>query len=510
MSLSCRFFIMNQKTKIFNYLPSVVLALSLAVIYLKSMAPGLTWANDGADGGDFITAAFTGGVAHPTGYPVYLSLARLFQLLPVGTLAFRTNLMSATAAVIAVLVMHAIVIRSFPGAGCNRISSLVAAYAFGLSPLFWSQAVITEVYTLHALFVALLLYLSSVDSPMGLGAKARDRISGLTLGLALGNHLTSILLLPLLGNGLFQRAHANGGDQASAGWRPALDSVIRRSLWCGVGLSAYAILPIRALANAPVNWGNPLTLERFGWLVSGRLYQEEIFALTPSFLWSRVRAAAGLLTEQFGIPGLVLGLIGVIVFYRPSRLYLFTLWIFTAFTIFAIIYSTHDSFMYLIPAYLCFAIWIGAGLDGLLSMLPQHLQRIAPTVSLLVLSYFFILAGSHWRGVDASHDLRAEEFGTQVMAQSPENAIVFANGDKALFTAWYFHFALGQRPDLVVVSTGLLPFDWYQETLRSTYPGLILPGPFPFAEQMIFLNPARPVCYIEYTQMADIQCESGD
>jgi len=501
---------MNQKSKIFNYLPSAVLALSLAIVYLKSMAPGLTWANDGADGGDFITAAFTGGVAHPTGYPVYLLLARLFQFLPLGTLAFRTNLMSAAAAVIAVLVLRAIVIRSFPGAKSKHISSLAAAYAFALSPLFWSQAVITEVYTLHALFVALLLYLSSIDSPLGLGAKAADRLSGLTLGLALGNHLTSILLVPLLGSSLFQRVNLNGEEQASAGWRPAFDSVIRRFLWCGVGLSAYALLPIRALANAPVNWGNPLTLQRFAWLVSGRLYQEEIFALTPPFLWSRVRAAAGLLVEQFGIPGLVLGLIGLIVFYRPSRQYFFTLWIFFSFTIFAIIYSTHDSFMYLIPAYLCFAIWVGAGLDGLLSMLPQHLQRIIPTVSLLVLSYFFIHAGSHWRAVDASRDLRAEEFGRQVMEQSPENALVFADGDKALFATWYFHYALGQRPDLVVVSTGLLPFDWYQETLRSTYPGLVLPGPFPFAEQMIFLNPSRPVCYIEYIQIADIQCDPGN
>ena len=48
-------------------------------VYLASLAPGLTWANFGADGGDLIAAAATGGVAHPTGYPFYLLLARLFQ-----------------------------------------------------------------------------------------------------------------------------------------------------------------------------------------------------------------------------------------------------------------------------------------------------------------------------------------------------------------------------------------------------------------------------------------------
>ncbi len=56
-----------------RFLP-VVLFLSLLTVYGMTLAPGLTWANSGADGGDLITAAATGGVPHPTGYPVYLLL----------------------------------------------------------------------------------------------------------------------------------------------------------------------------------------------------------------------------------------------------------------------------------------------------------------------------------------------------------------------------------------------------------------------------------------------------
>jgi hypothetical protein len=83
---------------------------------------------------------------------------------------------------------------------------------------------------------------------------------------------------------------------------------------------------------------------------------------------------------------------------------------------------------------------------------------------------------------------------------------VFAKGDKAIFTMWYFHYALQNRPDLVVVVTDLLHFDWYQETLHTNYPNLELPGPFPFAETVAVANPERPVCYIEYTQLTDIHC----
>src|SRR5262245_14429377 len=71
---------------------------SLLLVYLSTLAPGLTWANHGADGGDLITAAATGGVAHPSGYPTYLVLARLFLALPFGPLAFRVNLLSAVCA----------------------------------------------------------------------------------------------------------------------------------------------------------------------------------------------------------------------------------------------------------------------------------------------------------------------------------------------------------------------------------------------------------------------------
>src|SRR5881396_41572 len=75
----------------------------LAIAYARTLAPGVTWANDGADSGDLVTAAATLGVAHPTGYPTYLILARLFQLIPVGDLALRSTIVSAVAAVLAAL-----------------------------------------------------------------------------------------------------------------------------------------------------------------------------------------------------------------------------------------------------------------------------------------------------------------------------------------------------------------------------------------------------------------------
>lgn len=56
----------------------VELAVAVAVasiaflVYAVTVAPGITWENLGGDEGDLLTAAFTWGIPHPSGYPTYL------------------------------------------------------------------------------------------------------------------------------------------------------------------------------------------------------------------------------------------------------------------------------------------------------------------------------------------------------------------------------------------------------------------------------------------------------
>ena len=495
-----------------NTLPLLILVSSLLAVYLRTLAPGLTWANDGSDGGDLIAAAATGGVAHPTGYPLYLVLARVFQLLPVGSLAFRTNLFSAIATVLAAALVYELV-RSLSASSQERpawIAALAAGYAFGLAPLIWSQAVITEVYGLQSFLVALIIYL--YVKPIQASPSAQRRLDGwrgLTLGLAMGNHIFTVLLLPVvLVIGSVRRQPTTG-----RGWREnfTIDraAFLRQVGMFGAGLSIYLLIPLRALANPPVNWGNVLTPGRFWWLVSGQLYQSYYLQFDWVEVWARIQAWAVLLLGQFGLPGVALGLIGLVVYGRRSRLFLLTVWTAGVFTAFAIVYGSSDSYVYLIPVFLSFSIWIGSGMLGL----AQQSARLSPLLrlgfALLIISY---LAGHSLRQidqVDASTDHRAESFGREVLAAAPENAILFAQGDRAVFTLWYFHFALGERPDVAVLAVDLLHFDWYQENLRATYPALNVPTPFPFPETILSANPSRPVCYAEYSDMASIDCSQA-
>jgi hypothetical protein len=500
---------MQPPKLLIRYLPPGILAIFLIGVYLISMAPGLTWANLGSDGGDLITAAAIGGVAHPTGYPSYLVLVRLFQLLPVGSLAFRTSLMSALAAAAASVLVNTLVTQSLPTSKPHPywLAGLAAGAAFGLSPLLWSQAVITEVYTLHSFLVVLILYLSAHNLPGDFLRNHQDKLLGLIFGLAMGNHLTTILLLPVM---LFTTFHRGKTHLSEKHWLAGLkidgNSLLQRVIWGGIGLLVYFILPIRALSHPAVNWGNPVTLDGFLWLVSGKLYQGLLVKLNLSSILERGRAVVALLLQQFGVIGLLVGLIGSVIFFKPNRLNLSMLWIVIASASFTIVYATTDAFLYLIPGFLCFAVWIGLGLGGLMDVASRYKNVLGPLAGLVLIFVLLIQAWHTRPSVDASHDARAEAFGKSVISIAPAKALVFAKGDEAVFTLWYFQYAERNRPDLAIVATDLLGFQWYLQTLQSTYPDLKSPVPFPFPETLAAANPGRPVCYVQYIQTPEINC----
>ncbi|TET51734.1 MAG: DUF2723 domain-containing protein, partial [Anaerolineales bacterium] len=177
-------------------------ALVLLVVYLATMAPSLSWAHDGADGGDLATAVASGGIPHPPGFPAYLLLGSLFVRLPWGDVAWRLNLMSAVLAAgaaglvaIAAGKVMASVDDSLPPGGRspalrNSISAFCTGLCLGLAPLVWSQALIAEVYSAAAFFAALVVLLALLRGPAW--------ALGLALGLGAGAHPTLVFLAPVV------------------------------------------------------------------------------------------------------------------------------------------------------------------------------------------------------------------------------------------------------------------------------------------------------------------------
>jgi len=155
-------------------------------VYVRTLAPGLLL----GDSAEFQTLVYTLGMTHPTGYPVYLLLARLFAFLPVGSPAWRVSLFSAFAGALAAGLLAYLSVK----AGAHPLAAFAAGIAAALAPLFWWQAVIAELYTLSALLILVVIAL--------LAAWVQTRrpvflfLAGLTGGLSIGIHNTVILLFP--------------------------------------------------------------------------------------------------------------------------------------------------------------------------------------------------------------------------------------------------------------------------------------------------------------------------
>src|SRR3990167_4625661 len=76
--------------------------------YLTTLAPTI-YIEDAAE---FATAVPTLGIAHPSGFPMYMILGKLFTMLaPFGEMAFRVNLFSAFATSIMLVVFFFVLRR---------------------------------------------------------------------------------------------------------------------------------------------------------------------------------------------------------------------------------------------------------------------------------------------------------------------------------------------------------------------------------------------------------------
>jgi hypothetical protein len=175
----------------------IVFALALA-LYWRMLAPGLL---DG-DSGEFQTAAWRWGLAHATGYPLYLLLGGVWQrgLALVGIApATALNALSAVIGALTVALLYRLMLGWLPGADLpRRLAALFTAALFAVNPTFWSQNLIAEVYALHALFVVLILQrYQQVEHERARSARSLIALA-LAIGLALTHHAMTLLLLPPL------------------------------------------------------------------------------------------------------------------------------------------------------------------------------------------------------------------------------------------------------------------------------------------------------------------------
>ncbi|MCG3209554.1 MAG: hypothetical protein FOGNACKC_03181 [Anaerolineae bacterium] len=441
-------------------------ALSLAAlaVYWFSLAPSITWRNNGADSGDLAAAVAVGGVPHPPGFPTYLLLGSLFVRLPVGDVAYRLNLLSAVAAALTVALIGLILRRLLARHGDYQLAGLCAATAallLAFTPLFWSQAVITEVYTVTTLAATLLLWLALQISP----GNQRWLLPtwAAILGLSLGTHLSILLFLPVLLAALNLR------------WRRSL--LLPAVAAFGAGLAVYLLLPWRASTQPPVNWGAATSGASFFELVTAQIYRPYLLAAPASIMWARASGSLSLLGGGLGWWGLPPVLLGLTRLWQAQRRLAMGSLVSTAlFVGYALSYNTADSVVYLLPALLLAAIWLGWGLFDAGQALAAHIH-IPRGAGWALLALPLLVLGLNFPQQNLSRDTVALQFARQKLESAPANAVILVEDDAATFALWYGRYGLNLRPDTAIVNSNLLAFDWYRRTLQATHPRLLLADP---------------------------------
>jgi hypothetical protein len=178
-------------------------------------------------------------------------------------------------------------------------------------------------------------------------------------------------------------------------------------------------------------------------------------------------------------------------------------------SLFAVGYDTSDSFWYLIPALVCLILWLGMGACWLFEWLEGVLHGFAwvPTVlALLLLLLPSILAVSRFSTQNLREDRAAYSFGSAILNQAPEHAILLTQEDAHTFALWYFRHALGRRPDVMVVDLGLLAQDWYAAQLAKALGAPVAPMLAREAgRRQVVEDLQRPVCMLA-SQAPNLAC----
>ena len=459
------------------HLPALLVFGVALIVYLRTLAPSITWEHHGADSGDLVAAAFTSGVPHPPGYPFYTLLAQIFIALPIGSIAYRVNVFSATTAALAVAVLYLVgYVLLAENQPLRRVIAAASALFFAFSPLFWSQATIAEVYALNALLTVILfggfLLWSGILESTGARLRLLGRWSvAIALGVGLAHHPTILFMLPAGFVLLWRRVDLR-----------AIAHVLLVSILAAALLDLTLVL--RAWGDPPINWGDPRTLGDLWWVISAQVYRTDLLGLPWAAYPARFSAWANLLFDQFGTFGVVLALWGNVEIVRWHRRIGSALVLtFILYSLFALGYTTADSEVYLIPALWVATLWIATALPTLVSEVTRYVQRRGWTGQAvgkaLVIAMFLLPVANgvvNLPGADLSQDTEALAYGREVLASLPNDALVIAEGDKPIMALWYCRYVERPESRVMIIAPGLLVYPWYREQLRRHYPDWVWPS----------------------------------
>ena len=520
------------------------------LLYAATLAPTTAfW-----DTSEYIATGHMLGIPHPPGNPLFVVLARAWDILltPLGlSTAVHINLFSASVSAAAhgfwFLVVHHI-LRFFSSDRRFRLmgacaAALVSATAFTV----WNQSNVNEkVYTVSLLTIALLTWLT-FRWQENLGKGKEDNLLVLMafiMALSVGNHLMALLVLPSLF--LFILA-----VRARTLLNPRLYAMSLAAVL--LGLSIHLFLPIRSGLDPVINEGQPTCEGVSDALVSVATYgnagceelssalKREQYAKPPLvprqaplvaqygnwmqyFDWQWARGIAFgdnrfppsrlLFTMLF----LALGAFGLREHYRRDR----ASWLYVA-SLFGIlsvglVYYLNFKLGYSFPDQgiekevrerdyffiVGFSVWgliVGIGIASLWKSWSRNLGSLKMASPVLLVALLPLVF--NFQRASRADDYSARDWAYNLLMSVEPHALIFTNGDNDTFPLWYLQEVEGIRRDVIVAVTSYLNTDWYVKQLRGLSRPCA-PGEDPD------VDPTRILCQRPYTPVGTAALYTDD
>lgn len=504
-----------------SYLAAAIASLGVLLLYLLTLAPTTSmW-----DTSEYIAAAYTVGLPHPPGNPLFVLIGRVFALLPVApTVAMRINVLaalsSAASAFFWFLITERVLQQWLPhrwqrltGAA---LSALIGATAFTV----WNQSVVNEkVYTVSLLGLAAISWITVrwCDDPDGPAADRLLVLAAFLLGLGYANHMAGLLAAPAVGIAVLVHR-----PRTLRRWKLLLACIAALTF----GVTPFATQPIRAAHFPAINEGEPTgctteigvactfsatTYDRFMYNVNRGQYGKPDLTQRQApftaqvgmywlyFKWQYWRDAYGErpgLQNALAVLFLILGVLGGWVHWsrdRRSFWYLGPL-VFTM-TLGLIVYlnfkyghsqalelgrsvprEVRDRDYFFLWAFSAWSVWAALGLvylwESVATVLDGEGGRAAPLPSrrsFLLASPVLLVAAlplvGNWEQASRAGQTDTADFAADLLNSVEPYGILVTVGDNDTFPLWYAQEVEGVRKDVLVVNTSLLNTDWYTRQL---------------------------------------------
>ena len=407
------------------------------------------------DTGEMQTVPWIAGIAHPTGFPVFVALGWAFaHAVAFGPVAWRLACFSGVATAVAALALYGVALdlTRRPAVAC------AGALLFVTTHVVWVRATRAEVHSLALAFTVAALWCA--QRYVAGGRRAYLSGTAALAGLALATHPVAVWSCPGL------------ALLVLAGRRPPPSLAVRTAaLGAACALVPYATLPLwsalvaarhpdpTAAIGLPAgmpfwDYAHVAAPASFWWFVTGRQFEKTdgLHAyLEPGRYFAFASDLASLERTEWTVAGVALAVVGMVALARrsPLRATSFALACFAAVP-FAFAYTLEaDKARYLLVALWASALFVTLGVGAIADVLFARFgPRVAGGIAAAGLaSWALASAFAHDDALAIARDTTARDYVRAVVAASPPNAILVAPWSFAtpLAYAAYVERSLAQR-----------------------------------------------------------------